>query len=516
MNTRHRPSRPRRGVALLLVLVTMATATTLAIGWLSSQDNATLVGRNVVATTEARCIASSGLDLAVSVMQTESEWRTLHSQGVLFSDLQLGHGTVELVLVDPTTNEPPTSDSMEVHVIATATVDSISQSVAAYVSLLQDDEHTDIREDVSGFALFSLSTIDVNDNATIARWSAAPASVLGRRLALGTASGHSRSISITDNAAAIDATVYHGQAHSPALLVNSTAFDVDAIELPWEMSLDGRSEPLASNTPSRSPNRRRSARLVPEGSLRLGAGDVHHVTGSDPLLVDGDLHLATGARIVVEGAGRIEVGGRLIMDDAAIDLLPGATLHAVVGQGATLDDAVVGGTGLWTDPDRITLASGCTESGAHPWIVRGDSSITGCIEGPAVDFVIEDDAVLKGRIAANRITLNDSACVLYDHGLDDGLSLPRAGQLLQDATDTRRAMKRLPSDFVEQLVELGRQRTKRSGRAGKQSTRRQRGGARHWRSEPTPRPIPVECRLLTHGFDACGFEAMVSRRESTR
>merc|ERR1711923_526637 len=38
MMTTRRPSRSDRGIALLLVLVTMATATTLAIGWLASQD----------------------------------------------------------------------------------------------------------------------------------------------------------------------------------------------------------------------------------------------------------------------------------------------------------------------------------------------------------------------------------------------------------------------------------------------------------------------------------------------
>ena len=188
--TTRRPSRSDRGIALL-VLVTMATATTLAIGWLASQDNAGLVGRNVVATAEARCVASSGLDLAISVMQTESDWRTLHQNGVLFDEMPLGNGTIDLVLTDPTTNEPPVADSMEVHVIATATVGSISQSVAAYVSLLQDSEDVGVDTDVSAFALFSLSTIELNDRATVSRWGDAPASVLGRRLAMGTASGRS-------------------------------------------------------------------------------------------------------------------------------------------------------------------------------------------------------------------------------------------------------------------------------------------------------------------------------------
>ena len=518
MNQVRRPSRADRGIALLLVLVTMATATTLAIGWLASQDNASLVGRNVVATAEARCVASSGLDLAISVMQTESEWRTAHVNGVLFDGMPMGNGTIDLVLVDPTTNQPPAADSMEVHVIATATVGSISQSVAAYVSLLKDTEEGGIEMDVSGFALFSLSTIELNDRATIARWNDAPASALGRRLAMGTTSNRSRSISIDDHAAAIDATVYHSASHSPALLVNDTGFNIDAVELPWTMSLDGAQESLPSAASSGPSTRRRfSGRSSSSDSLQIAPGATLHVTESEPLRIDGDLHLCEGARLVIEGAACIEVGGHLTMDGAAIELLPGATLHLVVEEGAVLDDASIGGTNQWTSPDRIMLSSGSDGDAAHPWLIRGSSSITGCIEGRGVDLVLEDESVVKGRIAANSISLNDSTCVLYDHGLDEGLSLPRAGELFRDvrsAQQRRQRAKRLPNAFVEELLELGRQRSYETRRSTRRTGRQQRRRARHWSSQPTPRPIPVECRLLTHGFDTCGFESMISMQEA--
>ena len=519
MNTPHRPSRSDRGIALLLVLVTMATATTLAIGWLASQDNASLVGRNVAATAEARCVATSGLDLAISVMQTESEWRTRHHNGVLFDAMSLGNGTVDLILVDPTTNQPPTADSMEIHAIATATVGSISQSVAAYVSMLQDTENAGIDMDVSAFALFSLSTIELNDRATIARWNDAPASSLGRRLAMGTASGRSRSISIEENAAAIDATVYHSMSHSPALLVNSTRLNVDAIEVPWSMSLDGQHEAL----PPAGRGGPRSRRGFPDRALagdafRLGPGETLHVTESEPLLISGDLHVARDARIVIHGAARIEVGGRLEMDGGSIELRPDATLHMVIEKGAVIDDASIGGRTAWTSPDRIMLSSGDDDEAAYPWVISGSSSITGCIEGRGVDLIMENQTIIKGRIAANRISLNDSSCVLYDHGLDEGLSLPRAGQILRDirgSRNPRRRFDRLPMAFVEELIELGREQSHTTRRSQRRTNRQNRRHARHWNAQPTPRPIPVECRLLTHGFDACGFETLVTMQETT-
>ena len=49
----------RRGAALLMVLISMATAMTLVLGWLASQDNSTLVAANSSHAAAAR--ASAGV-----------------------------------------------------------------------------------------------------------------------------------------------------------------------------------------------------------------------------------------------------------------------------------------------------------------------------------------------------------------------------------------------------------------------------------------------------------------------
>ena len=521
MNRSHGTSRNDRGVALLLVLVTMATATTLTIGWLATQDNATLIGRNVVATAEARSVASSGLDLAVSVMQTEVEWRTMHQSGTLFDSLELGGGTVDLQLIDPTTNLPPTADSMEIHVVSTATIGSISQSVAAYVSLLEDEDGENIQQDVSGFALFSLSTIEINDNATVTRWHAAPASALGRRLAMATASNTSRSVRIGDNAAAIDTTLYHEQDHSAALMINSTAFQVDSVELPWDLSLEGAVEPLptaAATVPSSSV-RGKTVRSTP-GSMRLGTNQVLRITPATPLIVAGDLQMDPGSRIIVEGTSRMEVGGMLRMDRASIELQTAATLEAQISGGIELEDSSIGSTGAWMNPKRITLSSGTEDSISHEWNLHGDSQITGSVEGRAIDLHMHEQSIVRGRIAANSITLDDESKLLYDHGLAKGMSQPKAGRLLQMARRMtngpgRRSsspLARVSSRFFESLLDRADDRPGRRFR-GRTAKRMARQWGRAWNETPTPRPVPLECRMLTHGMDACSWESMALARE---
>ncbi|MCH2148967.1 MAG: hypothetical protein MK095_05985, partial [Phycisphaerales bacterium] len=90
MNTRRttRRSTPssRRGIALLLVLIAMATATTLTLGWLASQDNASIVGRNIATAAEARALACSGIDIAASITQTETSWHVPGGDGMLLSN----------------------------------------------------------------------------------------------------------------------------------------------------------------------------------------------------------------------------------------------------------------------------------------------------------------------------------------------------------------------------------------------------------------------------------------------
>lgn len=521
MNRTRRTSRHDRGVALLLVLVTMATATTLTIGWLATQDNATLIGRNVVATAEARSVASSGLDLAVSVMQTETQWRTMHQSGMLFESIRLGGGTVDLHLLDPTTNLPPTEDSMEIHAVSTATIGSITQSVAAYVSLLEDEDGESMQQDVSGFAIFSLSTIEINDNATVTRWHAAPASAMGRRIAMATASNTSRSVRIGDNAAAIDTTLYHEQDHSAALMINSTAFQVDSVELPWDLSLEGAVDPLPTAPSMNAGSSRRQVNRSTPDSMRLGSNQVLRITPATPLIVAGDLQMDPGSRIIVEGTSRMKVGGMLRMDRASIELQAAATLEAQISGGIVLVDSSIGSTEAWMNPKRITLSSGSGDSISHEWSLHGDSQITGSVEGRAIDLHMHERSIVRGRIAANSITLDDDSKLLYDHGLANGMSQPKAGRLLQMARSmttgsSRRSSSPLglvSSRFFESLLDRddGRPGRRLRNRAARRIARQ---WTRPWNETPTPRTVPLECRMLTHGMDACCWESMAIAQEA--
>ncbi|MDP6601968.1 MAG: hypothetical protein QGH76_06690, partial [Phycisphaerales bacterium] len=66
----------RRGIAMMLVMVAILVTGGMALAYFGSRDNSIAIGVNVEAAARARVAAESGLDLAVAILETDSDWRT--------------------------------------------------------------------------------------------------------------------------------------------------------------------------------------------------------------------------------------------------------------------------------------------------------------------------------------------------------------------------------------------------------------------------------------------------------
>ena len=71
-------AKQRRGIALMLVMVAILVTGGMAIAYFGSRDNSIAISTNVEASTRARAVAESGLDLAIAILETDSNWRTDH------------------------------------------------------------------------------------------------------------------------------------------------------------------------------------------------------------------------------------------------------------------------------------------------------------------------------------------------------------------------------------------------------------------------------------------------------
>ena len=309
--------RHRRGIALLLVLIAMATATTLTLGWLASQDNASIVGRNIATAAEARALACSGIDLAASITQTESAWRDVGADGILMQHYPIGEGTIDLSVLDQATNMPPTAATTDLLVTATGRIGPLAQVVTASINLLED-------EDGWSMVKWTISpslpgAIELSNHASVLRWADAPASSLGRRIAIGTAERRPRR-STARKSNVIDGTLYQHGSASPVSSTEHNLMYPSCRPVVAHIGWSGRHAPIQRRTDLGA-----SSRTFGFEWRRCG-----HSTGPDRAMERrrrpqhrwrSDHRIR---RVLISGPAELQVGGNLIMDDS---MLLEATRH---------------------------------------------------------------------------------------------------------------------------------------------------------------------------------------------
>ena len=105
---RHRTSdTQRRGLAMMLVLLSVSMVTILAVAYLASRDNSIAIGRNIESAVAARWAALSALETGVAILETEVDWRAYDPQGILLSNYPLAGASISLIVADLATGEPP-------------------------------------------------------------------------------------------------------------------------------------------------------------------------------------------------------------------------------------------------------------------------------------------------------------------------------------------------------------------------------------------------------------------------
>lgn len=517
--------RPRRAVALLLVLVTMGTATTLTLGWLASQDNAIPVSRNVARTAQARAVASSGLELAVAIMQTDTPWRTSHDGGLLLENHPIGQGHVDVLITDVATEQPPAAGADTIHVSVTARVENLVQKVEAIASVSSTEE-TD-SSDLSGFAVWVNSGMRLQGRSMIGRWESAPMTSLGRRVFIGTDSVDPRSIDIGPRVTTVDWTLVHDEDASHSLIRNES-----------EMRIRRRSatgtfgpEPTAAVLPSSTGTANRAGSFNPRledweehpASLRLTTGSTVDLPQDSSIVLDA-LELENGTTLRITGNTSLTVRNVLEIDNASIMLAPGARLNLICGGEMTLRNAYLGDeqseapdartSPSWYDASRLVIASAETAQTSEPWQIGGSSLVKAVVEAPDARLVIRDDATLAGRLAVDHLRTRHNARILYDHGLDSGSG---ATKLTAEKMDLRsRINHKLAQRFQRWARDLGIFQEASATTSPPSSTSRYGIAAdADWSSDPSTREVDVDVQLLIHGGDTQTWEDAASTLQAS-
>jgi hypothetical protein len=522
----------RRGVAMLLVIITVMLASILTSAYLASRDNSALIGENAASAAAARWGADSGLNLGLAILQTETDWRASHVSGRLLSDYRLADGSIDLDLIDLETGMPPTASSERVRLTVTATVDGVSQLAVADCAVpLTDDPIADV--DLSEFALFASERLMLKGEATIARWPMAPLTGQGERVMIGTRATGAASIDLADDSAAVDATVFHGPSASASLVTVTSGRRPEEVATQDLISLPASPAPGVAGPPTPST----AAALTQAGgsaitntnmrwqSIAISSNATRTLRGNITVVADQDASITGDSKLVIDGQVKIVVFGDLTLDTGAIELRNGASLVMYLGgpSGSRLDisDGYIGnlrsntvrdasGASPYMDPERVEIYS-MPASAPGTWMISNNSVIKGSVYAPDVNvFQMTGQSAIYGRLATQNIQMGNDAAVFYDPSLNahvgytalDGSMYQADGRLKPEF----RNIASLDAGLLQSLADTGNVVVRGLlglliKPTGYTPTRTDPGP-----TEPTPRPVKIEHTVRTIGVAVASWE----------
>ncbi|MEE9129777.1 MAG: hypothetical protein V3T84_07135 [Phycisphaerales bacterium] len=519
----------RRGVAMLLVIVSLMMATIMATAYLASRDNSAAIGQNIASAAGARWSATTGLQLGIAIFQTETDWRTAHVNGKLLDDYAVAAALIDLDIVDIVTGKAPDGESEYIQLTSTATVDGVEQvaTAMAYVPL---DYDSTVSVDLSEFAIFTAQDLELSGDAILTRWPMAPLADLGLRIAVGTPAVDPSSIDLLGNAAVIDTTVYHDPGASNALITNSSGSSVDQVALSGAIPMPAAPDPGVTEPQDPSPNAPlntlgqtityntdgRWDRVIDENSQVTLQGDITLVT-------DKNRELLGGTKLFIDGNVTMVVFGDLIMDNSAIELMPGSTLDMYVRGAMVLSDSYIGdervdtardnsGNAPYMDPDRVQIYS--LPPYQNDWLLRNNSVVKASIYAPGYAMEIANDSAVYGRLAAGELRIKDQGALFYDHSLDSRNGYTNTGSKLYAADGTLISELSLlwslnDSDLQSFADAIGTDVEAR-GDTIASTTAPPDVPTVVLPGDPTPRPVPVEYEIVSFGTDVKAWEAKAS------
>ena len=417
MNRMRRTPPQRRGIAMLLVLISMAAAMTLVMGWLASQDNSALVGANSARAAGARSAAQSGLDLAAAILESEAPWQDAHQDGWLLEHHDIGGGVVSVLLKDETTGQAPTSATSLLAIEATATLDGISQTASALATVHPFDNAT--QGDLSGYAIWTDGSLRISGNARVRSWSDSGqgARVLACIGDLNVTGRARRDFNTGD-------IRLHGENGDNG----DTASRIAALPLA-----------LGSMGLAQAPPPPHGVGYTTADGLTLANNEHHEVQGS--LTISDNVVLERDAVLRIIGPADIVIDGDLVMErGSSIQVDPGALVRIVVDGDVDLTGAIIGiaqshrrGSQVWeqrhidwTDPERIMLLSAGNDQAE--WDLDRGTLVQGIIEATGCDLTIDRSTVL-GRVAAEDVALKRGSRLFYDHRMDSRTGLSALTEL---------------------------------------------------------------------------------------
>ena len=443
----------RRGSALLMVTIAMASSIVLAGAYVASRSDGTVVGANLASSSDARNRVESALAITADILSKDEDWRVKHVNGVIIDEQSTAHG-ITVRLTDLATGGAPNVETVDVRAEVVGRSKGIERIADATFFVPLPAQNMSIDLDLGEFALFAGADIQIASEAVVAPWQASPAAHRGDPIRMGTMLGHNTAISISGNAAVVDGVEFSSNTGS----IGSSSLPVSG--LPDQISVPNPAPPRArfdetfvSEIPTQIYGN------IQTHDVEMGHGELYELFPGSSLVIEGDLEMSAGATLRISGSSEIVVTGDVNIDQASIEVPVDAALTMHIGGDLEVRDSLIHEPGGTSDDwvpniDRIRLVSMATRESIPVWKFRGSTLMKGECYAPSTRIVMRERSMVIGRLLAHKIKLDGCAQLLYDPSLDDrnGYTAPD-GRIFGDTGEVPQAIRELETLAPLELIE---------------------------------------------------------------
>jgi len=507
---------------MLLVIISVMTATILTMSYLSSRDNSAAIGENAADASAARWSALAGLDIAIATLETESDWRAAAADGTLLDDYAFLGGDLTVHIVDADTGEPPTQSTILVNLIATFDGGNITQTAEAFVAIDTPSEGM-VQVDLADFAIFADEQIMLRDGGVVTRWEHSPRTTLGLPIPIGIRATTDASIRIGNTSAVVDGRVHHYRGADSGLIDSSQS--LQSVSMQNVMPLPappphGIEEPESGNGLLNLSSNIVLVNQMLWDLIDIQSGRLLHVPNDSTIVVRDEFRLRPNSRMSIGGDTTLVVFGDFRMDHGSfIELAPDATLRVYVEGNLTIDEAYIGGeradssvlnttgTAPWMNPNRIQIFS--FSDSTPSWNLDHDAVVIGNIYAPPANIEMRHESAVYGRIAARNVVVRENSSVYYDHTLDRFSGFANTKGLLFDGDGnlypTYRDMVTVDTDQLNELAnDAGLNFSVFDETIGSPGSFYNVSGVSS--GDATPRPVRLDSQLLSVGIQPRTWE----------
>ena len=397
--------RPRRGIALVLVLVAVSIAVVMSAAFLTEQAMATQLALNVVNAAHARTIAESGLQMTVVYIQNTSTWRAAKSPGTWVANQAFGGGTFSVNAQDGWDSngdgvvEGNANFSDATHSVTITVTGTYKGAKYAACAVLAPQAGGTASQGV-----FANGSLTLSNNGLVDSYDSGVGAYgggnRGQNAHVATNLTSNGAISVGNGA-----DLYGNVSVAPGGNLSQT------VSLSNNATYTGTTQALSAAVPLPTITAPDLGAAQPAFNLSNGANGT--ISGSVHLA---DLNLSNNAHLTISGNVTIVCDGQVsIGNGSVLEILAGASLKLYCKAGATLSNnatAQVNGANL----SRLTLYN-IGNSGVN---VGNGAVFSGVIIAPNAAVTMSNNATVFGLCLAGSISVGNGAGLHEDVRITGG------------------------------------------------------------------------------------------------